>query len=143
MRGRLNVYSQSAEADKEFVKKNMPYDSAELSQVMDNNDVVVVPSLWRETFSLLVLEAISYGVPVIVSQNVGAKILLEQYEQIGQIIGDDFENELYNCLKRIVKDRSILQNWNKNICNANISFSFSEHTKKIISRCYVGDFDDE
>ena len=36
-----------------------------------------MPSIWYETFGLVVLEALSYGVPVIVTQNVGAKDLLQ------------------------------------------------------------------
>ena len=36
-----------------------------------------MPSIWYETFGLVVLEALSYGVPVIVTKNVGAKDLLQ------------------------------------------------------------------
>jgi glycosyltransferase involved in cell wall biosynthesis len=35
-----------------------------------------VPSLWKETFGLIVLEGLAFGVPVLVSDNVGAKDLL-------------------------------------------------------------------
>ena len=36
-------------------------------------DVLVAPSVWYETFGFTVLEALSYGVPVIVSDHMGAK----------------------------------------------------------------------
>lgn len=50
----------------------------DLGMVMANTDVLVAPSVWYETFGFTVLEALSYGVPVIVSDNVGA----------GDIVGD-------------------------------------------------------
>lgn len=46
---------------------------SELGAIMANTDVLVAPSIWYETFGFTVLEAISYGVPVIVSNHVGAQ----------------------------------------------------------------------
>lgn len=45
----------------------------QLKRIMADTDVLVAPSIWYETFGFTVLEAISYGVPVIVSTHVGAK----------------------------------------------------------------------
>lgn len=45
----------------------------QLSSILADTDVMVAPSVWYETFGFTVLEAISYGVPVIVSDHVGAK----------------------------------------------------------------------
>ena len=47
-----------------------------LGMIMSKTDVLVAPSVWYETFGFTVLEAISYGVPVIVSENVGAKDII-------------------------------------------------------------------
>ena len=46
---------------------------SELGSILNDTDVLVAPSIWYETFGFTVLEAISYGVPVIVSDHVGAK----------------------------------------------------------------------
>lgn len=53
-----------------------PYSYKELPNVMNQFDVLVTPSEWEETFGFTVLEALSYGVPVIVSKKVGAKDLI-------------------------------------------------------------------
>lgn len=53
-----------------------PYSYKELPDVMDKFDVLVTPSEWEETFGFTVLEALSYGIPVIVSEKVGAKDLI-------------------------------------------------------------------
>jgi hypothetical protein len=49
------------------------YSQAELGKIMADTDVLVAPSICYETFGFTVLEAISYGVPVIISDHVGAK----------------------------------------------------------------------
>lgn len=49
------------------------YRYSELESIFSETDILLAPSLWYETFGYTVLEALSYGVPVIVSDNVGAK----------------------------------------------------------------------
>lgn len=46
---------------------------SQLGKIMADTDVLVAPSVWYETFGFTVLEALSYVVPVIVSEHVGAK----------------------------------------------------------------------
>lgn len=50
----------------------------ELDAVYNNIDILIVPSKWKESFGLVVLEALSYGVNVYVSKNIGAKDLLDE-----------------------------------------------------------------
>lgn len=45
----------------------------QLPGIFANTDVLLAPSVWYETFGFTVLEALSFGVPVIITQNVGAK----------------------------------------------------------------------
>lgn len=52
------------------------FSSDELGDIFDNTDILVAPSIWYETFGFTVLEALSYGVPVIVSDTVGAKDII-------------------------------------------------------------------
>lgn len=68
----LHIYSETRE-DRPYIsiKQNgYPYD--QLQEIFYNTDVLVVPSQWYETFGFTVLEALSYGVPVISSDIVGA-----------------------------------------------------------------------
>lgn len=88
------------------------YSYNDLDKIFGKTDVLVVPSLWYETFGFVVLEALSYGVPVFLSETVGAKDLLYN-EVVGKIINND-ENIWYDELKRIYDDRKILKEYNKN-----------------------------
>ena len=45
----------------------------EIKEIFNETDVMAAPSIWYETFGFTVLEAVSYGVPVIISDRVGAK----------------------------------------------------------------------
>ena len=53
-----------------------PYRYEDLHDIMKNIDLVVVPSQYYETFGFNTLEALSFGKPVIVTENVGAKDLV-------------------------------------------------------------------
>ncbi len=46
-------------------------------RVFQSADLLIVPSIWNETFGFVVLEALSFGLPVLCSDTVGAKILLD------------------------------------------------------------------
>lgn len=52
------------------------FNQSDLKMIFDRTDVLVAPSIWYETFGFTVLEALSYGCPVIVSENVGAKDII-------------------------------------------------------------------
>ncbi|EMP43243.1 glycosyltransferase [Lactiplantibacillus plantarum] len=58
-----NVYNEGA------------YISSELTNILDNLDVVVVPSIWEETFGFVPIECVTNGVPVLLSRHVGAEML--------------------------------------------------------------------
>lgn len=101
----------------------------ELHEVYDFMDLLVVPSIWKETFSLVALEAISFGVPVLMSDNVGAKLLIK----------DDFpdfifhsEEELKRKMRDILIDTSLLARFNKKIVLTDkINFSEDKHVSDI------------
>ena len=57
------------------------YSAQTIENVYEAMDVLIVPSVWKETFSLVTLEALSYGVPVIVSDNVGAQDVVKGYSE--------------------------------------------------------------
>lgn len=55
------------------------FDSKNLNKVFSNIDILIVPSKWKETFGLVVVEALYFNTEVFVSNNVGAKDLLPDY----------------------------------------------------------------
>ncbi|HFI0591156.1 TPA: glycosyltransferase, partial [Streptococcus suis] len=49
---------------------------SQIEDVYSNIDFLIIPSRWKETFGLITLEALSFGVTVYVSENVGSKDLV-------------------------------------------------------------------
>ncbi|MBQ6904394.1 MAG: glycosyltransferase family 4 protein, partial [Lachnospiraceae bacterium] len=58
------------------------YNRAQLNEILQQADVLVAPSIWYETYGFTVLEALSHGVPVIVSDHVGAKDLVNGFGSV-------------------------------------------------------------
>lgn len=109
------------------------YTSAMMEQVFDNMDLLVVPSIWHETFSLVTLEALSYGTCVLVSDKVGAKDVVSQYTQ--QFVFDTKQN-LHNVLKDVIDDRSILLQYNNAVVSSPWPWSMKNHAKEIVDKIY-------
>ncbi|WP_298453605.1 glycosyltransferase [uncultured Prevotella sp.] len=104
-----------------------------ISQVYDNMDVLIVPSIWKETFSLVTLEALSYGVPVIVSNNVGAKDIVAKY-------APDFiyntKEELICLLQQLIYNRQKLIDFNSAILETQWKYDIKNHAIDIIEKIY-------
>lgn len=89
----LNVFFHK-EGLPPYIKQHDRYSYSQLKSIMDETDVLVTPSVWNETFGYTVTEALSYGVPVIVSSHVGAKDIVPA----GAGIVFDDEKELKNAI---------------------------------------------
>ena len=103
----------------------------EAERIYNNMDLLVLPSIWKETFGMVVLEALSYGVPVIISENVGAKELLTEHENMGVVIKPTADT-LQETLTEIYRNREILERMNRAICNWEKQFCYEDHVKKIM-----------
>lgn len=104
------------------------YDSSELSNVFHKDGLLVVPSLWNETFSLITLEALSYGIPTLVSSTVGAKDIVSKYDPWFVF---DSKDGLKSRLKALMHERGKLRNFNNATINNDWSHSISTHSKNI------------
>ncbi len=112
------------------IKFSGKYTSDQLPEVYREIDLLVVPSIWQETFNLVALEALSFGVPVLMSENVGAKMLVSE-------IAPDFvyhgEEELRIKLRQILENPKVLDRYNLNVCQSQrINFSEDRHAEEII-----------
>lgn len=79
--GRRNFLLQSYSIfgrKKPYLYERDGFHQNELEKIFDCTDVLVAPSLWYETYGFTVLEALSYGVPVIVSNHVGVKDIIPE-----------------------------------------------------------------
>lgn len=123
----LNIYTYAPLERSYLIKHGDRYNYSQLEKIMDESDVLVAPSMWNETFGFTVLEALSYGVPVVVSDSVGAKDLVQDNIN-GFIINEkNFEGVLLN----IISNRDYLKIMNCNILKGNFE-SFDEHCHKIL-----------
>ena len=113
-----------------FVINHGPYLYGEQKEIFKMIDVLVVPSIWWETYGLVVPEAISNGVPVLVSEHVGAKTLLTKYPGIGRIFkvrGSEFAD----MIKAIYDDRTLLHDMNRQIMEIPFDFDMGKHAEEI------------
>ena len=61
-----------------FIEQKGYFTKETIDSVYGNIDILIVPSKCKETFGLITVEALSYGVNVFVSENVGSKDLLPE-----------------------------------------------------------------
>ncbi|MBN1036877.1 MULTISPECIES: glycosyltransferase [Clostridium] len=126
--GDINLYDID-----DNIKTYGRYSYNQLEQIFDNTDLLVVPSIWNETFGFIVLEALSYGVPVLVSDKVGSKDIAINSEVKNGIIIKANKLELKNKITELINDRTALKDLNKNILDYDFKFNIYNHTKNIES----------
>ncbi|MBR1884240.1 MAG: glycosyltransferase [Clostridia bacterium] len=122
----LNMYAEinNPSSYMKIIKEGYSYE--ELPQIMKNSDIVLVPSVCYETFGYTVLESLSYGVPVIVSENVGAKEIVSDG---GIVIKANSVEELKEVIKSLDKEK--LLELHKNVINDIKIKTFEEFTKEM------------
>ena len=125
----VNIYFQP-ETEKPYIEPHKPYNYKELSAIMDDSDYVLVPSLWNETYGFTVAEAMSYGVPVIVSNTVGAKDEIE--DEINGVITKATTSSFYHVLKNVIDNPSIFDKYNTNICKGRPPRTMIMHCQDIL-----------
>lgn len=114
-----------------YMNVSQRYSFEQLSDIFDSTDVLVVPSIWHETFGLVVYEALSYGVPVIVTDRVGAKDILNDNDSI--VISPE-KASLKEAVLKVYNNRNILIGFNEAILKLDKSkFDYSEHVNKIMN----------
>lgn len=95
------------------------FQTSQLKDILAETDVVVAPSIWYETFGFTVLEAISYGVPVIVSDRVGAKdvvgdggivVTAGSEEALREAVLSLDESKIYR-MREIIREEGPVKTW--------------------------------
>lgn len=108
------------------------YTYDQLGAIFDKTDVLVAPSIWYETFGYTVLEALSYGVPVIVSSTVGAKDIIP--EGCGIVIENMDTGKLCDTIRNLNPD--VLEIMNQNILDDADILIMEQMTAEIAENCY-------
>lgn len=130
---RLNVFF-CMENKPPYIITHERYGYQDLEDIFDHTDVSIVPSTWYETFGFTALESISYGVPVIITKNVGAKDILPKG---GGVI---MENITLEGIKKAISELTAknLQDMNKCILENATIHTITKMTNEIIENCYEG-----
>jgi glycosyltransferase involved in cell wall biosynthesis len=130
-RFQLHIFFDSGE-NRPYLVKHAPYRQNELDAVFREMDVLLVPSIWAETYGLVVPEALMHGVPVIVTENVGAADLLNQElketqgdwkktengsRDMGMITGAD-KADMKRVIRELLEEPSRIDAMSRSICDA-------------------------
>lgn len=131
----LNVWGSitGIDSDCERIHYKGRYLPAQLKDIYDSCDLVVVPSLWYETFSFVTLEALSYGTPVIVSDHVGAQDLVKQYNPNFVFSTKD---ELQKLLGSLMRNKEPLVKFNRSIVSMEWRHDMRSHANEIEKKIY-------
>lgn len=109
------------------------YTYADLKKIFDETDILIVPSIWYETFGFTVIEALSYGVPIIISGTVGAKDVM--VDGAGIVIDNINPEKLCEVLANLRLDD--LEKMNKIIVEKQSITQIKEMAQQIKEFCYV------
>lgn len=115
-----------------YMKIHEKYSYKDLKNIFNETDVLVAPSIWYETFGFTVLEALSYGVPVIISGTVGAKDIL--VDGAGIVIENIDSEKLYMVLQDLTVQK--LKDMNTVIVKNQQIMQIKDMSKIIEKICY-------
>ena len=116
---KLNLFSAVSKVKPYMNVKEDGFTYNQLEAIFAKTDVLVAPSIWYETFGFTVLEAISYGVPVVVSSHVGSQDIIGNggivvaagnAEELRKAIETLTEEKLEQLRKNVRKNAKI-KNW--------------------------------
>ncbi|MFQ7300244.1 MAG: glycosyltransferase [Clostridium sp.] len=127
---KLTTYGDTAKLEKNihnvFIKGRYEYE--DLKSIFEKTDLLIVPSIWNETFGFIVLEALSHGVPVIVTDKVGSKdLLINEVNKKSGIIISVCKDEIIKNIKQLKNNKDILIEMNKNILNNRFDYDLTSH----------------
>lgn len=117
----LNLFGPVSEVRPYMNIKADGFSYEQLQDIFAETDVLVAPSVWYETFGFTVLEALSYGVPVIVSDNVGAKDIIGEGGLIVKannvkslrLAIESLNEELLNKLRKAILEKVPIKTWDQ------------------------------
>lgn len=125
-----DVVDRNIFQDKQFVNHGV-ISSEKLQREYQKIDILIVPSLWHETFGYVVLEALLEGTPCLVSDNVGAKDLVPIDWRFRN--SSDLKSDLIN----IISNSDCIENMIKKTARLKLSYEMDKHVKDIMNELYI------
>ncbi len=127
----LNVFFKMMDKP-DYIQDHGRYTYEQLEEIFENTDLLIAPSVLYETFGYTVLEALSYGVPVVVTKNVGAKDIIP--DGAGVIINDICADEVKKAIENLKIDDLVRMN---HIILDKVSImTLPEMSEHIMEKCY-------
>lgn len=107
-----------------FVSENM------LLELYRKANIAVVPSIWYETFGIVIIESFKYSTPVIAS-NIGGFPELVENRHNGFLFEPGNVDELKEILENLIANPKELERLSDNAFESVKKYSMKEHTKKL------------
>lgn len=98
----LNIFGKFTNLSSYMNIHEQGFKQKELPEIFSNTDILLAPSTCYETFGFTVLEALSYGIPVIISDNVGAKDIIGS---AGIIVKANDVDDLKKTIEALTKEK--------------------------------------
>ncbi|KCZ70786.1 glycosyltransferase [Candidatus Methanoperedens nitroreducens] len=108
-----------------FVSENM------LIELYKKANIAVVPSIWYETFGIVIIESFKFSTPVIAS-NIGGFPELVENGYNGFLFEAGNTDELKKILENLIENPQELKRLNDNAFESVKKYSMEEHTKKLM-----------
>lgn len=128
----LHLYSETPVNRPYITHKQNGYPYSQLEEIFDATDLLVVLSQWYETFGFTVLEALSYGVPVLLTDKVGAMDLIVA-NRCG-FVANDYQMTC-DILSTLIRDREVVLEANKHIVSSEWMLDIKTLNKQMME-CY-------
>ena len=129
---RLDVHFEVQDKP-QYMESHARYSYNDLESILDNTDILVAPSICYETFGFTVLEALSFGTPVIITDTVGAKDIL--VEGAGIVLKNTGSEELYEAIRDLNVEK--LREMNNIIVDKQEIITLDKVAKRIEEECYA------
>ena len=130
---KLTIYSKNNCNHYDFIEKHDAYSIEQESDIFDNADCLIFNENTFATFSFIVYESLSYGVPCITCGEVGANQQVSATKG-GKVIAIE---SLKDTIISILDNPSIISEWQRNLSNAKMNFeknSFVDLYRDVINK---------
>jgi glycosyltransferase involved in cell wall biosynthesis len=102
-------------------------------------DIFVLPSAFNETWGLVVNEAMNFGLPIVVSDQVGCSMDLVKEGWNGFSFAHDDAAQLTHCLRQLVKNAAMRKEFGKNSAKLVLDYSIKACADGIVrAGCAAG-----
>ncbi|WP_075267565.1 MULTISPECIES: glycosyltransferase family 4 protein [unclassified Marinobacter] len=104
----------------------------DVPNLLMNGDIMIVPSIWQEAFGFTILEAMSIGVPLIVT-NVGAIPELVENNFNGLVVEKESADQISEAVIKLTESPKLRKNFSdRGISISNTRFSIDNQCEKLI-----------